>query len=549
METPKERRVFSALSTQTVSLFTLATLALTGVLTSSVNHTSAFGSSIWQQIGDDIDGSTAADWFGTSVAISGDGTTIAVSGAAAGSVANGPGEVRVYRYSAGAWTQLGSTLAEDETFGTSLSLNDDGTILAIGEPGADYVAVYRYGSDWTVAAADQLSGSSGIEYGYSVDLSSDGSRLAIGAPNAVSGSYQKAGRVQVWENSGSGWAQVGGNISGGANSRTGQSVSLSGDGLVLAYGQPGWSGTSCGGASAAYVATFNGSLWMPQGFTAEASDDCLGSSIALNADGTVLAAGAPLNDGNGSNAGHVRAWINQPGFGWSQRGSDIDGNSGGVRLGTSVSLDSTGNILLAGAPYGNYAEVFQFDSSSSSWSSYGGSISGENRNEFFGYSVAINSTASRFVVGGPGNDDVSTNSGHARVFGTPSTSGVSDSSNSAAEVGNPGIFLTVVGGLGEKASALTIEYGSDRIRSNSPYSLELVNLTTREKRVLSSGFTESGSFDDTVSLGNLSEGSYRLRLSAYGSSGHILRLGNTLVVDRNGVISSLTPEELQPSVY
>lgn len=547
MDTPKVRRVFSTLPTLPFSLFTLAILALTGVLASSVEHKPAFGSSIWQQIGDDIDGSAAADWFGTSVAISGDGTTIAVSGAAAGSVANGPGEVRVYRTSAGAWTQLGSALAEDPTFGTSLALNDDGTILAIGEPGADYVAVYRYGADWTVAAADQLSGSSGSEYGYAVDLSSDGSRLAIGGPGG-------RGLVQVFENSGTNWAQVGGDITGLNDSRTGAAVALSGDGLTLAFGGPGVSGGACGDASPheSYVNVFTYrddlDIWSGHSFTAEAADDCLGTSVALNTDGTVLAAGAPLNDGNGSNAGHVMAWFKGSDNRWVRRGSDIDGSSGGVRLGTSVSLDSTGDVLLAGAPYGNYAEVFQFDSSSSSWGADGGPISGENRNEFFGYSVAVSSTGSRFVVGGPGNDDVDFNAGHARVFGTPSTADAPGSNNSAAELGNPGIFLTVMGGLGIKASTVTIEYGSDRIRANSPYSLELIDLATQDKRVLASGFTESGSFAATVSLGDVAEGSYRLRLWAYSSSGQILRLGNTLVV-RNGVMSALTPEELQPSVY
>ncbi|MGK0377082.1 FG-GAP repeat protein [Patiriisocius sp. Uisw_017] len=38
----------------------------------------------------------------------------------------------------------------------------------------------------------------------------------------------------------------------------------------------------------------------------EAADDFSGESVSLSADGTIMAVGANRNDGNGTNSGHVR---------------------------------------------------------------------------------------------------------------------------------------------------------------------------------------------------------------------------------------------------
>ena len=40
----------------------------------------------------------------------------------------------------------------------------------------------------------------------------------------------------------------------------------------------------------------------------EAASDQSGWSVSMNSDGTIVAIGAPSNDGNGSNSGHVRVY-------------------------------------------------------------------------------------------------------------------------------------------------------------------------------------------------------------------------------------------------
>ena len=55
-------------------------------------------------------------------------------------------------------------------------------------------------------------------------------------------------------------------------------------------------------------------------------DDHSGNSVSLSGDGTVVAIGAYGNDGNGSDSGHVRVYENNNGT-WTQIGSDIDGEA------------------------------------------------------------------------------------------------------------------------------------------------------------------------------------------------------------------------------
>ena len=82
----------------------------------------------------------------------------------------------------------------------------------------------------------------------------------------------------------------------------------------------------------------------------EAEGDQSGSSVALSSDGTTVAIGAPNNDGNGNNSGHVRIYSwNSDTSSWDQQGGDIDGEAAGDQSGYSVSLSSDGTTVAIGA--------------------------------------------------------------------------------------------------------------------------------------------------------------------------------------------------------
>ena len=79
----------------------------------------------------------------------------------------------------------------------------------------------------------------------------------------------------------------------------------------------------------------------------EAADDNSGRSVSLDSDGDRVAIGADLNDGTGTDAGHVRIY-SWDGSSWNQLGSDIDGEAAGDAFGFSVSMDSDGDRVAIG---------------------------------------------------------------------------------------------------------------------------------------------------------------------------------------------------------
>ena len=82
----------------------------------------------------------------------------------------------------------------------------------------------------------------------------------------------------------------------------------------------------------------------------EAEGDVSGWSVSMSSDGTVVAIGAPHNDGNGFQSGQVRIYeYDSELSSWIQRGSDIDGEEEGDKSGETVSMSSDGTVVAIGA--------------------------------------------------------------------------------------------------------------------------------------------------------------------------------------------------------
>ncbi len=203
--------------------------------------------------------------------------------------------------------------------------------------------------DWVQTGID-IDGEAVDDFSsYSVSLSADGSVVAIGAPYN-DGNGSDAGHVRIYENISGTWTQIGSDIDGEAmNDYSGSSVSLSSDGSVVAIGA--W-GNDENGEYAGHVRIYENisGTWTQIGddIDGEAAFDNLGRSVSLSADGSVVAIGANYNDGNGTDAGHVRIYENQSGT-WTQLGSDIDGEAAFDESGYSVSLNSNGSAVAIGA--------------------------------------------------------------------------------------------------------------------------------------------------------------------------------------------------------
>ena len=315
----------------------------------------------WQQLGDDIDGEAIYDDSGWSVSMSANGERLAIGARDNDGSGFSSGHVRVYQWSGTDWDQLGNDIDGESAydyFGVSVSMSSDGNRLAIGGNGNDgngfdsgHVRVFQWsGSSWD-QLGDEINGEAAYdESGWSVSMSSDGNHLAIGA-RGNDGNGLDSGHVRVFEWSGAAWVQLGDDINGEAfGDDFGWSVSLAPDGGRLAVGGPFNINNS--GINAGHVRVFqwSGSAWLQLGsdIDGEAAYDESGGSVSLASDGNRLVIGASRNDDRGMNSGHARVY-QWSGTTWEQLGSDINGEMAEDSSGNSVSISSDSNRLAIGA--------------------------------------------------------------------------------------------------------------------------------------------------------------------------------------------------------
>ena len=146
-----------------------------------------FTSGSWNQLGNDLDGQEINDYQGISVSFSGDGTKVV-----AGSYRhdNDKGTARVYQFVNDSWSQLGTDIdgiSENGRQGSSVSLSNDGLKLAVGaqyhDGGKGTARYYEYKDDSWLQLGSNMDGTGSDYQGRSVSLSDDGSVLAVGAPD------------------------------------------------------------------------------------------------------------------------------------------------------------------------------------------------------------------------------------------------------------------------------------------------------------------------------------------------------------------------------
>jgi hypothetical protein len=364
--------------------------------------------------------------------------------------------------------------------------------------------------------------------GRSVSLNSDGTIMAIGS-HLNDGTGADAGRVRVFKYNGSNWTQLGGDIDGeAAGDQFGFLVSLSTDGTTLAIGanaNDGTSGLSTDSRGHVRIYKYDPTKltsvtdqsstdfgpigWRRLGpdIDGEAAGDGCGVSVSINSDGTIVAMGAVDNDGTALNAGHARvykyqtiadatwanytvnsfSYANKPvvvnggdanpvanKFYWVQLGGDIDGEAAGDGYGFSVSISSDGTTLAIGSPYndatGNnagHARVYKYQTiADATWSNYtvnsftyankpivvnggdanpvsgkfywvqlGGDMDGEAANDQSAIFVSLSKDGTTLAISGQTNDgttgNVSDNRGHARIYqyDPTKTTSVTDQNN------------------------------------------------------------------------------------------------------------------------
>lgn len=373
----------------------------------------SLGPAGWDKLGGDIDGEAAGDqsggneWNQDTVKLSEDGTIVAIGAPENDGSASNAGHVRVYKYNpnksaaqtnqslAGfgpvGWDRLGADIdgeAATDYSGYSVGLSADGTIIAIGAYGNDgigsdagHVRVYRYTPSKTVAVTNQTDASFGPI----------------------------------------GWTRLGADIDGeAAGDRSGTGIAISADGTIVAIG------AHINNSSTGHVRVYqynasktssdaNGPIgWNRLGgdIDGEATGDMAGDTIALSADGTILAIGASNNAGSGTGAGHVRVYRYTP----------------------SKLVAVTNQFDASFGPIG--------------WTRMGIDFDAEAANDSFSR-VALSSDGTRLVIGARYNDGTSTNTsdnrGHVRVYQIPTTNALTYSSSNSAVADICGNILLIKG--------------------------------------------------------------------------------------------------------
>jgi hypothetical protein len=238
----------------------------------------------------------------------------------------------------------------------------------------------------------------------------------------------------------------------GPEHQFGRAIALSSDGSTLAVGAIGESSAATGiggnqddrsaaGAGAVYVFTWSGATWTQQAYVKASNtgvSDGFGQSVALSADGSTLAVGAPLEDsaaiGIGGNQDDDSAVLSgavyvftRTGATWRQEAYVKPFNTGANDLfGWSMALSADGSTLAVGAISEDSAAsgidgdpaddsamdsgaVYVFARTGAEWSQRAYvKASNPGARDHFGSSVTLSADGSILAVGASSEDSAAT---------------------------------------------------------------------------------------------------------------------------------------------
>jgi hypothetical protein len=330
---------------------------------------------------------------------------------------------RVVRYS-----EIWAEDTDGRALPTRLEANGDRLRLVVDDQTARYPIVVDPLVGLEQARLTASDGSPGDMFSYSVSLSGAGDRALVGAPLDDNRRGADAGSAYLFVRSGTRWTlEVRLDAGDGAtNDRFGTSVSLSATGDHALIGAPladtGRGGTDAG---AAYVFGRSGSGWTQEA-KLEADDgvgaDEFGQSVSLSAMADRAIVGAPRDDTlRGLRAGSAYVFA-RTGTTWSREAKLVAGDgTAGATFGSSVSLSSSGDRVLIGAPRDGLVEqgsAYVFVRVDTSWGNEAKLLASDGANyDRFGSHVSLSNAGDRALIGTP-DDDTSRgmDAGSAYVF-------------------------------------------------------------------------------------------------------------------------------------
>ncbi|MEK8019253.1 MAG: thrombospondin type 3 repeat-containing protein [Candidatus Parabeggiatoa sp.] len=391
-----------------------------------------------------------SDYFGDTVAISGD--TVVVGAYYDDDKGTNSGSVYVFVKPDGGWATTSafnakltaSDGAASDYFGKSVAISGDTVVIgayADDDNGTNSGSVYVFvkpESGWAttsaydakLSACNGCDGVGGNRLGYSVAISGD--TVVIGAPYNDD-NESNSGSVYLFIKPRNGWATTSTYHAkliasdGATNDYFGDTVAISDDTVVVgAYGDDDKGIKS--GAVYVFVKPADGwiiteTYYENAKLTASdgAAGDSFGKSIAISGD--TVAVGAYKDDDKGSNSGSAYVFV-KPNSGWATTSifnAKLTAETGYFGYSIAISGETVAVGAYNDSPRGasSSGSVYMFVKPSSGWattSTYNDKLTANDgkANDDFGYSVAINGDT--VVMGAPMDDNNEANSGSVYIF-------------------------------------------------------------------------------------------------------------------------------------
>lgn len=330
-------------------------------------------SGMWSATGI-ITGATIGDGAGYSTGISDDGTRVIVGSPFANSY---EGFAKVYEYDGANWNQIGATLygvdgggaftpAANDYSGWAVAISGDGTTVIVGAPGWNSTVGAATLYEWNTGTLawdriDTTQTGTLTTFGYAVSVSQDGSDFAIGQPglNNVTDTSGGANMGEAYS-----YTNIGGTITQTdiytnltVGDGFGLSLALNGPGNTLVIGAPY---TTVGGLTNAGTAVVyhknRAGVWngRPPAISGDHTNTGAGFRVAIDTTGNRIAIAYPMKlVGGGVQAinGYSRVFKYRSNT-WRQFGSDIANDPttlGNTRI-FATQLSGNGNMLVIGRP-------------------------------------------------------------------------------------------------------------------------------------------------------------------------------------------------------
>jgi hypothetical protein len=378
------------------------------------------------------------DWFGYSVAISGDGNTAIVGAYLEDTGFGEAGAAYIFTRSGTSWSEQQKIQALDKAatdmFAYSVAISNDGNTAIVGayledgntgnvydSAGAAYIFT-RSGTTWSEQQKFEASDKQfNDEFGCSVAISGDGNTAIVGARFEDTGALN-AGAAYIFTRSGTSWSEQQ-KIQASYKTRDdyfGTSVAISEDGNTAIVGAHE---DNVDDAGAAYIFTRSGTTWTQQQ-KIQASDkqgnDEFGKSVAISGDGNTAIVGARLEDTGVTIGDAGAAYIfTRSGTTWTQQQKiQASDKQNYDEFGQSVAISGDGNTAIVGAyKEDSVGAAYIFTRSGTTWTQREKiQASDKQGNDQFGWSTSISSDGNTAIVGANKEDTDYTDTGAAYIY-------------------------------------------------------------------------------------------------------------------------------------